>query len=392
MKKKNDRPAPRAFSCRRLFLTACIALGLLCSLPIILTSSEMHWLIDHNIRHFNITAEPARKESDIIAFICKYIGESKDHAIYTIRPDGSQLRQILTQPRRHYRELSWSPDGIWLAMVVSYIDMPVGRLEKDEIFRVRFDGLDPRRLTYNRSEEFAPRWSSDGKSILFLRRDTIYKISSDGHEISQTYNRYIFRGFGGRPTFDLSSDGQKFIAIGYYDALLYGTRLNGADWRVLTRAGTHLAAVAWAPNNDQIMYYTFDPNYDFQKLAVFNVNEQVEDFSLEMDTVWDAQWSPDGKWIAILGNTENVESGIYLYLLDVQTSDIHRVTNDDIDLDNSISWSPDSEWIAFSNYEYSFGDEDKYISRMFKIRRDGAGLQQLTDIDCLIDEISWSPK
>ncbi|MCY4536846.1 MAG: hypothetical protein OXE52_01305, partial [Chloroflexi bacterium] len=53
----------------------------------------------------------------------------------------------------------------------------------------------------------------------------------------------------------------------------------------------------------------------------------------------------------------------------------------------AISWSPDSEWIAFSTYPR--GGED---SRIFKIKRDGTALHQLTRIDCGITEISWSPK
>ncbi|MCY3780804.1 MAG: hypothetical protein OXG78_10890 [Chloroflexi bacterium] len=50
----------------------------------------------------------------------------------------------------------------------------------------------------------------------------------------------------------------------------------------------------------------------------------------------------------------------------------------------SPTWSPDNEWIAFTK-----GGVDR---QLFKIRRDGSDLQQLTDLDCDIKVASWSPR
>lgn len=351
----------------------------------------MHWLIDHSIGHFNITPEPASRASDIIAFVCEDIGESRDDAIYTIRPDGSDLSQILTQPRQAYSRISWSPNGIWLLMVVSYLNMPVDSDDKDEIFRVRFDGLAPKRLTYNRVNDRTPHWSSDGNSIWFFRYGSygaIHNISLDGNEISQSYNRFIKRGDSIRAQVDLSPVGQNFIASDFYDGILYGTRLNGTDWRVLTNAGKRVETVAWAPNNKQIMYFTLGLYYDRQKLAIFNVKEQVEEFSIEMEWVWDAKWSPDSQWIALDGQALEDEDREYLFLLEVASGHIRNVvTMTDRYQIGGLSWSPDSEWIAYSASARSGGN-----SQLFKTKRDGTGLQQLANMDCWITEVSWSPK
>ncbi|MCY4070979.1 MAG: hypothetical protein OXG60_06750 [Chloroflexi bacterium] len=390
MEKKKRRSRPRAIGCRRLFLAAGIVLSLLCSLPIVLTLPELQWHIDHNVRPPIIAPAPASKESDLIAFICGGIYKNPRSAVYVIHSDGSQLRQIHARPRMSFANLSWSPDGYWMAVLAERDFFVLPSNEKFEIFRIRFDGLDYKRLTYNRFREIAPRWSKDGKSISFVHRGNLHRISDNGQEISRSYrSRIVARPWDRRP-FDWSADDQRIIATGNYDALVYGSDPDGSDWRVLTRTGTYLSDVAWAPNDEQIMYFGHGLGLEYSELAVFNVKEQVEEFSLKMEFIYDAQWSPNGKWIAIKGEKLDEGEGIHIFLLDVDTAVVDYVKRLDTGKLGDISWSPDSEWIAFSVYDYLF--EDEYISRMFKIKRDGRDLQRLTDMDCTIEEISWSPK
>ena len=190
MEKAKKGTGPRAIGCRRLFLAACIALGLICSLPFVLTSPELQWHIDHNIRPPIITPAPTSKESDLIGFTCTRNEGSHPGAIYIIHPDGRHLRQIHARPYARYADLSWSPDGMWVAVVISFVHGFLPN-EKYEIYRIRFDGLDSRRLTYNHFREFGPRWSKDGKSIWFFSSGAMHKTSIDGTEISQSYDSYI---------------------------------------------------------------------------------------------------------------------------------------------------------------------------------------------------------
>ena len=385
----------RTYGCRRLFLGACIALGLLCSLPLVLTSPTLQWHIDNSIRQSIFTREPGNKESNIIAFTCHPHPGTRDDAIYTIRPDGSHLRMIHTRPHEGYRWISWSPDGNWLAMVVRHDPvLYMWQSVNYEIYRVRFDGLSSRRLTYNRFKEIAPRWSDDGKSIWFQSDGTIHQISIDGHEISQSHNRYVPRSTWITRLVDWSSNEQTIIGFGGYGVLMVGTNPDGSDWRVLTKAGMTLRTVAWAPNDEQIMYFTFDLNYDLQKLVIFNMKEQVEDFSIEMDRVSYAQWSPDARWIAIEGQAPDEEMGTTLYLLDSDTGDMNSLSewrSSSAGAVFGLSWSPDSEWIAFSIGRRLF-QKDPPGSRIFKTRPDGTDLQHLIDMDCDVSELAWSPK
>lgn len=387
VKEKQKRRAPRAFGCRRLLLGAGIVLGLLCSLPYIVTSPELHWQIDSSFRQSIITPEPADSRSDLIAFICD-LPKSWDEAIYTIQADGSNLRQIHARPSESYRWLSWSPDGNWLATVASNhstLTTPTGSFY--ELYRIRFDGLDSRRLTYNRFKEFNPRWSGDGKSVSFASEGAIHRISIDGHKISQSHDPSIKPHFLEKLIYDWSSDGEKLVIADSRGSLLYSTNPDGSALQSLVKAERRISAVDWAANDEQILFIKKSLSRDRSTLTVFDVTSKVDDVTFRNGIYSDAQWSPDGKWIAIVGRLFDEQKGWHLYLLDLTSGEIETVLTVGLSGVISFSWSSDSEWIAFTKRTPSFE-----IRQIFKIKRDGTGLQQLAEMDCHISELSWSPK
>ena len=97
-------------------------------------------------------------------------------AIFVMDCDGSQPRQIT--PYAYYIELSWSPDSKWIAFSTF-----------NAIYLVSSDGADLRQLTDQFSDSF-PVWSPDGTYIAFqsTREDPgqhldIYVMRADGTEI-----------------------------------------------------------------------------------------------------------------------------------------------------------------------------------------------------------------
>ncbi len=71
---------------------------------------------------------------------------------------------------------NFSKDGQWVA----YVSYPDGAL-----WRSKTDGSDPLRLTYSSDYAYNPRWSSDGKEIIFYetpagKPSRIYEVSADG--------------------------------------------------------------------------------------------------------------------------------------------------------------------------------------------------------------------
>lgn len=101
-------------------------------------------------------------KGDLISFTSNRDG---DYEIYTVHPDGSELTRLTRIPGNDAHN-SWSPDGQWIAFASGthgfrdeavlhpYNPQPYG-----DIYVMRADGSDRRRLTNNQYEEGTPKWS-----------------------------------------------------------------------------------------------------------------------------------------------------------------------------------------------------------------------------------------
>jgi TolB protein len=99
---------------------------------------------------------------DLISFTSNRDG---DYEIYTVHPDGSDLRRLTRRPGNDAHN-SWSPDGEWIAftsaaggfkdeaVLHAFNPQPYG-----DLYVMRADGSDVRRLTDNQFEEGTPVWS-----------------------------------------------------------------------------------------------------------------------------------------------------------------------------------------------------------------------------------------
>jgi Tol biopolymer transport system component len=97
---------------------------------------------------------------DRIAFMRLQDG---DFEIFTIRPDGTDLRRLTNSPGND-GHMAWSPDGEWLLFTsgrkgfkdeVLYTDSPQ---PYGDIFVMRHDGTQVQQLTDNQWEEGTPAW------------------------------------------------------------------------------------------------------------------------------------------------------------------------------------------------------------------------------------------
>lgn len=86
--------------------------------------------------------------------------------LYRARPDGSELQALTAGQSGNHHAQSWSPDGEWLAYVydTSY-DQP------GELWVMRANGSEARRLSDNASASSQTTWSPDGKFVAFAGFD-----------------------------------------------------------------------------------------------------------------------------------------------------------------------------------------------------------------------------
>ena len=98
--------------------------------------------------------------------------------IYTIAPDGSDLRRLTSHPA-YECDPAWSPDSSRLAFTSA-------REGSFDVFTINADGTDERRLTFNSSADGSAWWSPDGRRIVFAsnrakhKRHELYVMSADG--------------------------------------------------------------------------------------------------------------------------------------------------------------------------------------------------------------------
>lgn len=116
-------------------------------------------------------AEPAR---DAIVVASSRDG---DFEIYTIAPDGTDVRQLTKNQETDESEMrddgpKWSRDGRWIAFASSR-DHPLGGVERDEVYVMDAVGSNERRLTRNEVADTVSGWTAEGEIVFWRCEDGI---------------------------------------------------------------------------------------------------------------------------------------------------------------------------------------------------------------------------
>jgi TolB protein len=204
-----------------------------------------------------------------IAFVSERDGNAE---IYTMRPDGSDLRR-LTDNSAADTEPAWSPDGKGIAFVSDRDGQP-------EIYRMDRDGQNQRRLTHSTGFSVGPAWSSGGLRIGF---------HSDRDGNVEIYQMYADTLRPMRLTHNLNVD----------------------------------AYLAWSPDGQQIAYHIEDDgNWDIYVMDVDGSHAQR--LTSDPDRDWLPAWAsfPDVSGnVIIFWGKRNSEWRLYAYRFDTQAAE-----------------------------------------------------------------------
>jgi TolB protein len=107
------------------------------------------------LRVSDLPAIRGRSDWSTSGLIATYSGEAWHREVFVMRPDGSETRQI-SPPGGNSQGPSFSPDGAWIAFT-AYFDA-YREIHGCEIYVIRSDGADLRRLTENDYCDYQPRW------------------------------------------------------------------------------------------------------------------------------------------------------------------------------------------------------------------------------------------
>jgi Tol biopolymer transport system component len=278
------------------------------------------------------SAAPGGRAESRIAFQRFHRGES---LILTIRSDGTGL-DLVSAPTGRSENPEFSPDGRFIAYERSF-----------SIYVAHLDGSKRRLVARNGYE---PRWSPDGKRLLFTRSggDTDAAIVSVGKE-GTSMKELTSGSIDQMPAW--SPDGSSIVFVRDRQlSQLWTMNMDGSGESRLTRApGKEDYGPEWSPDGTAILF-TRHMSYGrrcFGHSEIFVVKltsgTEVNLTDTCRRSEFDGHWSPDGTSIVFSSETSD---GSEIFVMKADGTDVRQLT-DGPGRNDFPRWSPDGTKIAF---------------------------------------------
>lgn len=284
-----------------------------------------------------------------------------------------------------------SPDGRWMLYTISTPDWQEAERQSDLYLVSMSEGLpSTKQMTFTATKnETSPAWARDNRTFFFLSnreapasatsQNQIYMMRPDGGEA-----RRVTDAKDGVADFRLSPDGSSLVyrsgraeARQLYRLLVAGIETATAEQ--LTKQVAGVDSWQWAPDSRRVYFSALDRLDEDEKARRdkrFTVNIRNAEtppsglWALDMAPRADAvrlsqqgaysvssfTVSDDGKWIGIRGGSTKryerniTQEGLYsdLYLLEVASGQVERLTENTEVGESGPNFSPDGRWVAFT--------------------------------------------
>lgn len=290
-----------------------------------------------------------------------------------------------------------SPDGSKITFTVTSYFLHKGK-QNTEIYLMNADGSQIHQMTNNPAADYAPRWSPDGKSILFI------STRKNGAQL------WLLPVFGGEPkqlthiSTEISnpvwsSDGRKimfetrvFPECAAVDSCNKKIADSMKDGPIQAHLANHLLYRHWTSYKDGRRHHIFVFDLDSKKMTdVTPGNYDSPTFSLSGATDYD--FSPDGREICFTSKrVPHPESSTNddLWLVPVTGGKAKNITADNPAYDGQPRYSPDGRSIAYRTQKIPGYESDLFRLAIYD-RKTGKKRIITEHFDNWVDDFAWAP-
>jgi dipeptidyl aminopeptidase/acylaminoacyl peptidase len=289
-----------------------------------------------------------------------------------------------------------SPDGKWIAYVLSSIDLEKDKRDSD-LWMVSFDGKDEVRLTSDpESGESAPRWSPDGRYLSFLATRGTDDEKKKGAQVWLLDRRggeamKLTDIKGGVNDYAWSPDGTRLVIVSRdVDPADEPEKMEG--WK--RKAKPPIVIDLYHFKEDRSGY--IKPLYSH--LSLFDVaSRKAEPLPSGAFDDSSPAWSPDGTRIAFVserGSDPDRAPDTNIWVVEAKAgAEPRRLTTFDGPDGGRPAWSPDGKWIA-----YVQGDEPRFsaynLNKLAVVAAEGSAAPRLLTLSLdrgVSGPFEWTP-
>ena len=286
---------------------------------------------------------------------------------------------------------AWSPDGKWIAFSSDrnypfkpHLQPAPGweHLQELSLYVIQPDGQGLRRLTSAGASAGSPRWSPDGKRIVFYEVPTALtfaaRVQGQGRVTSQIV---LIDVASGARTEHTAGPGLKvspqFLSADRIGYLVKAAPEAAQAGLAFTSGGKGTSGAfrnpAWSPDGMHVVYHKID-------FTARPQNQQLYSWDPDLDVRYTdvfPQFSRSGKLaISDIKNLANTARAT-ISVMDADGSNSKVVFSDPSGQAFVPTWSPDGQWIAFG-FGTFFGGRDSRPAKVMMVRTDGS--QQTRDL------------